>query len=33
VAPLRDRLPPHRNVQAVNGFLSERGGPLWQALI
>jgi hypothetical protein len=33
VAPLPDSLLRHRNVQAVNGFLSERGGPLWRALI
>jgi hypothetical protein len=33
VAPLDGRLLWHRNVKSVNGFLSERGGPLWQALI
>jgi hypothetical protein len=29
VAPLHGRLLWHRNVQSVNGLLSERGGSLW----
>ena len=33
VAPRQRPLPGHRNVQSVRCFPSERGGPLWQALI
>jgi hypothetical protein len=33
VAPRKRQLLWHRNVQSVRSFPSERGGPLWQALI
>ena len=33
VAPLHGRLLWHRNVQSARSFPSERGGPLWLALI